>query len=445
MTDFSNIDEQFREGQADWEGQPPKASWDHLSDRLSEDRNSLLLRKRRIYRVSTAASVTILLSIAVYMFNNSFQFNGTHATNTEIDFSQMEDAKLKSRTSDEVVKSITTESMETRQQKKDSGVVQSQGRSSFNWKAEADVEKSSNDQLSAYTPLQYRDQSAQTKSIENLEETSNSAGYKNANHEADKSGTQIFNSGGGHSYDLSEASESIVGSAGDAFIEEQQLDQDGYQSITSTTEQHDDEKAFILTDAVVMNQIGIEAEKKKQKTEEQRAKNSKEDKSIASRNEESKQVGRADQSLAPTYGTESQATTGNSGFTSTSLTILIPTENRSTCQYIAFLVENNSYQIDDCKNDKYDVIGVDAKPLDSAPTLLSISHYEREYLRELANQAKNGPCLSSSNSIQFIYRTGTTLSYHEEAINLPMQEFCLSDEAKSIVRDLKQLRERVGQ
>jgi hypothetical protein len=41
-----------------------------------------------------------------------------------------------------------------------------------------------------------------------------------------------------------------------------------------------------------------------------------------------------------------------------------------------------------------------------------------------------------------IYRTGTALSYYEETFKLPLQSFCLPQEARSFLEGLKKLRDQ---
>jgi hypothetical protein len=81
-------------------------------------------------------------------------------------------------------------------------------------------------------------------------------------------------------------------------------------------------------------------------------------------------------------------------------------------------------------------------PLDTSPVLSRLIAIDRDDLRAMEDKSRSGPCLSSANSVLIIYRAGTVLSYTDETIRLPLQEFCLPETARPLVRELKGLRDQ---
>lgn len=419
MTDHQHIDEQFRDRQHDWDARPGDGAWNRLTDRL-DDHRSGSFRRRLIYRSTAAACVASLLALSIYMFNNSFDPGGFQAQHIDLELSSSANVQpVYSQTADSAVPAGLSEptlgaavSKRSAQQPAESKVM---------------AAVSSNEDDRADQPARCRSEPAAFKEIP--AETLASDGPSKTRETDSKA---VSGAGAGRPpHDEIDLEDQAVAAA----VNPEVSTGISFDSVDETILL---DEVRILTDAAVANQAGIEAQKKAHQSDSRKQKRE----SAAGFFEESKNPDPAERSLAEDVAAEIENKDIASEFTATTLTVLVPAGKKEACEFVSFRIQGDAVYIDGCSSGRSDLDAPEFLSADQLPLLQRVFSLGREALKEMETETRSGPCLPSVNSIQFVFRTSTTMSYFEETVRLPLQEFCLPENARPIVRDLVQLRDQ---
>ncbi|MCP4122026.1 MAG: hypothetical protein GY751_09760 [Bacteroidetes bacterium] len=382
MTDHSHIDDQFRQSRGDWEGEPSDATWDRLRGRLDNYNADGISRRKMIFRLAVAASLTILLGLSFAMFNQSMDVAGFHAVNTEQEIP--------------VHENVFSTDIE----------MESEEVIDINIPTFSDKVIPEKPTMASSTPNTIP---ASAKSVTPAFE------IVDDQDEMTEFATDEIHADTYKSDDVSISAPS-GGSSGEAFLTDTHIDSEeadqAFEDVEELTEPE------ILTETAVANAIGIKQTKSEHKKREKA-------RTYSSR------------SLAPAESYERMDDRAE-GFVQKSLIILVPNESKNRCIYTALLVENEKFYIDRCQSDAYDLIRDESLPLDRS-ILQELLDADVEQIQQIGKDNAPRNCSEALPELQLIYRYGTDLSYFDETIKWSADSDCLTEEAKKIIIHLNKL------
>jgi len=389
MTDHSHIDDRFRQNSGDWEGKPSDAAWDRLTDRLDEYNAGGNSRRKTVFRLAVAASLTILLGLSFAMFNQSMDVAGFHAVNADQEIPAHENIFSSDFIveSDEMIEiNIPTASGEMTSVKptiasSPPNTIPASTKSEAPGIAIVDDQDEVSMKKVEMAEIVTDEIHADTHESDNVSISASSAGYSE----------KAFSTGTG--IDLEEADQ--------AFEDVEEL-----------------AEPEMLTETAVANAIGIKQAKAEHKKRE-------------------KARTYSNRSLAPAESYERMDDRAE-GFVQKSLIILVPNESKNRCIYTALLVENEKFYIDRCQSDAYDLIRDESLPLDRS-ILQELLDADVEVIQQIGKDNAPRNCSEALPELQLIYRYGTDLSYFDETIKWSADSECLTDEAKKIIMRLHEL------